>query len=285
MSAYDLAPSNELIPKARATALKAVQVDDTLAEAHTSLAVIAQDYDWDWRKAEKEYRRAIELDPNYATAHHWYAVFLAFQGRFDEAFREIGRARELYPLSLIIAADNDVILYYSRQYDRAIERFRAVLDMEPGFARTLVVIEAYVQKGQFQDALAEIERWPRHGDSRWVWAEQAYLYGRSGQPAGARQALHELEQLNRGRRIVPFQMITSNLGLARDQEVGGSNPLAGVTAARAAAAPPRSARYPAGSAALAPARPARRGTSTGRTDMRCRSFARPCRAALPRARR
>jgi tetratricopeptide (TPR) repeat protein len=177
------------------------------------LAVIAQDYDWDWRTAEKEYRHAIELDPNYATAHHWYAVFLAFQGRFDEAFREMDRARELDPLSLIIAADNGVILYYSRQYDRAIERFRAVLDMEPGFARTLVVVEAYVQKGQFQDALAEIERWPRHGDLRWVWAEQAYLYGRSGQPAHARQALHELEQLNRGRRIVPFQMITSNLGL------------------------------------------------------------------------
>lgn len=213
MSAYDLAPPNELIPKARAAALKAVQVDDTLAEAHTSLAVIAQDYDWDWRTAEKEYRHAIELDPNYATAHHWYAVFLAFQGRFDEAFREMDRARELDPLSLIIAADNGVILYYSRQYDRAIERFRAVLDMEPGFARTLVVVEAYVQKGQFQDALAEIERWPRHGDLRWVWAEQAYLYGRSGQPAHARQALHELEQLNRGQRIVPFQMITSNLGL------------------------------------------------------------------------
>jgi len=93
MSSYSLAPQNEFMPKARAAALHAVELDDKLAEAHTSLALIAENYDWDWQTAEKECGRAIELDPNYATAHHWYAECLSFQGRFDEAFARRNRAR------------------------------------------------------------------------------------------------------------------------------------------------------------------------------------------------
>jgi Tfp pilus assembly protein PilF len=104
------APRREFVPKARAAALKALQIDETLAEAHTSLAVIAQNYDWDWRTAEKEYRRALQLDPDYATAHQWYAECLGFPGRFDEAFVESESARKLDPLSLIIAADNAALL-------------------------------------------------------------------------------------------------------------------------------------------------------------------------------
>jgi hypothetical protein len=84
MASYSL--GNEFIPKARAAALRALDLDEQLAEAHTSLALIVQNHDWDWPKAEQEYRRAIQLDPNYATAHHWYGEFLGFQGRFDEAF-------------------------------------------------------------------------------------------------------------------------------------------------------------------------------------------------------
>jgi TolB-like protein/DNA-binding winged helix-turn-helix (wHTH) protein len=148
MSSYDLGPQNELIPKAREAALRALRTDDTLAEAHTSLAVIAQNYDWDWETAEKEYRQAIQLDPSYATAHHWYAEFLAFQGRFDEAFAESERARQLDPLSLIIAADHGAILYFSRQYDRAIQQFRTVLEMEPDFPRARLIVFADVQKGR-----------------------------------------------------------------------------------------------------------------------------------------
>jgi tetratricopeptide (TPR) repeat protein len=162
MSNYGFAPATDCMPQARAAALKALQIDDSLAEAHTSLAVIAQDYDWDWQMAEKEYRRAIELNANYATAHHWYAEYLAYQGRFHEALAESERARELDPLSLIIAADNGAIFYFSRQYDRAIERFRAVLDMDPGFARAHLVILAYAQKGQFAAALADIRSLAPH---------------------------------------------------------------------------------------------------------------------------
>ena len=91
--------------------------------------MIAQNYDWDWPRAEREYQRAIQLDPGYATAHQWYAECLGFEGRFDEAFAESDRARKLDPLSLIISADYAALLYFSRQYDRSIEEFRRVLEM------------------------------------------------------------------------------------------------------------------------------------------------------------
>jgi TolB-like protein/DNA-binding winged helix-turn-helix (wHTH) protein/Tfp pilus assembly protein PilF len=207
ISSYNLAAQNEFMKKARVAALKALELDEGLAEAHTSLALITENYDWDWQTAEKEYRRAIQLDPNYATAHQWYAEYLAFQGRFDEAFAESERARQLDPLSLIIAADKGAILYFSRQYDRAIEKLRAVLDMEPNLQRAHIVLFAYVEKGQFADALAEIKNWRRGDDTPWTWAAEAYVYGRWGQQAQARRALEKLEQMNRHRHLDPVPML------------------------------------------------------------------------------
>ncbi len=218
MGSYFFAPQKETIPKARAAALKALEIDGRLAEAHTSLAVIAQNYDWDWQSAEKEYRRAIELNPNYATAHHWYAECLALQGRFDEAFAEIERARQLDPLSLIIAADHGAILYFSRQYDRAIEQFRAVLDMEPNFPRAHMLAYAYVQKGMFADALADIEKWRRIEEMPWTQSLLAYVYGRSGQRERARRALEKLEQLNRRREMDAAPMFVARIGMGRKDE-------------------------------------------------------------------
>jgi TolB-like protein/DNA-binding winged helix-turn-helix (wHTH) protein/Tfp pilus assembly protein PilF len=203
MSSYYLAPPNEVMPKARTAALKALQIDEGLAEAHTSLALITEMYDWDWQTAGKEYRRAIQLNPNYATAHQWYAEFLAFQGRFDEALAESERARHLDPLSVIIAADRGAILYFSRQHDRAIKQFRAVLDMEPNFPRAHLVLFAYLEDGRFADALAHIETWRRakNEPSPWPWAMEVCVYSRSGQPVKARQALAKLERWSRQGRL------------------------------------------------------------------------------------
>jgi eukaryotic-like serine/threonine-protein kinase len=167
------------------------------------LAVIAQNYDWDWRTAEKEFRRAIELDPNYATAHQWYAECLALMGRFDEAFAEIDRARQLDPLSLIIAADRGAMLYFSRQYDLAITQFRAVLDMEPNFPRAYVLVYAYAQKGEYAEAVADLERWRRMEDTLRGRMLLAYVYGRSGQQELAQQELRQLLKLGRRERIDP----------------------------------------------------------------------------------
>jgi adenylate cyclase len=218
-SSYRFAPQNEFMPKARAAALRALQIDDSLAEAHTSLALITENYDWDWQTTEKEYRRAIELDPNYATAHQWYAEYLSFQGRFDEAFRESERARQLDPLSLIIATDNGAILYFSRQYDRAIEQFRVVLEMEPNFRRAHTLISAYVQKGQFADALADIEKWRRIDDTPDTWAFQAYVHGRSGQQEQARRALKKFEELSQQRQLDPqFGLLLAHVGMGNKDQ-------------------------------------------------------------------
>jgi TolB-like protein/DNA-binding winged helix-turn-helix (wHTH) protein/Tfp pilus assembly protein PilF len=221
MSNYALVPANEYMPKARMAAMRALQIDDSLAEAHTSLAIIAENYDYDWQTAEKEYRRAIELNPNYSTARHWYAESLAFQGRFDEALAESETARQLDPLSLIIAADNGAILYFSGQYERAIERFRSVLEMDAGFTRAHLVIAAYVQKGQFENALADIENWQRvAGDAPWIAAWETYVYGREGKLREAQKSLQRVQQLSRKWQVDPAQfMILCYAGLNNKKEL------------------------------------------------------------------
>ena len=197
MSTWSFVSANEFVPKARAAALKALQLDDGLAEAHTTLALIAQVYDYDWLTAEKEYRRAIELDPQYSTAHQWYAECLSLQGRFDEALAESGRARQLDPLSLIIATDDGAILYFSRQYDRAIEQFRLVQAMEPNFPRARMIALAYAEKGMFAEALEEAGK-PSYADGIPPWGIQAFIYGRAGQPLRARRALENWRNWQKG---------------------------------------------------------------------------------------
>jgi len=219
ISGYDISvPAAEVSPKARAAALKAVELDDGLAEAHTSLALIEQNYDWSWRAAEKEYRLAIQLNPNYATAHHWYAEFLGLQGRFDESFAEMARARQLDPLSLIMDADYGAILYFAREYDRAIEQFRAVLEMEPDFPRAHMVIYAFVEKGQFAEALAELDRWQHDRDAPWTWGLRAYVYGRQGQRAQARRAMRQLEKLNRHQNMDPAILLVAHIGVEKNAD-------------------------------------------------------------------
>jgi TolB-like protein/DNA-binding winged helix-turn-helix (wHTH) protein len=213
MSEYDVAPPRDVIPKARAAALKALDLDEKLAEAHASLALIAQNYDWDWQTADKEFRRAIVLDPNYATGHHWYAEHLALLGRFDEAFPEMQRARQLDPLSLIIQTDNAVFLYFSRQYDPAIAEFRVIMAIDPNFPRLHVIEGAYVQQGRFDEALADLGNW-RRSDRRtyWTWTMEAYIRGRAGHPAEARRALQHVQSFD-PRTIDPFAMATPYVGL------------------------------------------------------------------------
>jgi tetratricopeptide (TPR) repeat protein len=206
---YSAFPKPELIQKARAAVLRALEINPELSEAHTAFALIVENFDWDWETAGKEYRRAIELDPNYATAHHWYAEYLMWLGRFDEALRESEQARQLDPLSLIIAADNGAILYFSRQYDRAIEKFRYVQAMDPNFRSR--ILQAYVEKGMFADAEALLPR--TSVDAPRYWWTQAYIYGRSGQQARARHALEKLIRWNRRRPVSPEMIVKARLAL------------------------------------------------------------------------
>jgi TolB-like protein/DNA-binding winged helix-turn-helix (wHTH) protein/Tfp pilus assembly protein PilF len=220
MRAYNLAPQSESIRHARAAALKALELDEGLAEAHTSLGLIAQIYDWDWQAAEQRYRRAIELDPNYATAHHWYAELLAYRGRFDEAFAGIERARQLDPLSLIIATDRGEILYLSRDYDRAIAQVRGVLEMEPNFLQAHYILAfSLVQKGSFAEALADLEQWRRSDETPWSLMMEAYIHGRAGQRLQARHALQKLEQLHRRQPMDPAPLLLAHVGMGNTEDV------------------------------------------------------------------
>jgi tetratricopeptide (TPR) repeat protein len=151
-------PPREGYAKAEAAALKALQLDDTLAEAHTSLA-ITRFYAWDWSGAEREYKRAIELDPNCAAAHEFYALYLETLGRMDEGFAEIHRALALNPLSLTINTGLGRMYYSARQYDQAITQYRKTLDLDPNILWVRLRLgQALSQKGLADASLAEFRK-------------------------------------------------------------------------------------------------------------------------------
>jgi len=197
MSSWYMGPQGELIPKARAAALRALELDDNLADAHASLALIKENYDYNWPEAEKEFVRAIQLNPQYPTAHQWYAEFLSRQGRFQEAFAESERARQLDPLSLIIANDHARILYDSHQYEDALAQYRSVLDLDPSFYYAQGgMIPCNLELGRYDEAIDIIKRWANRErvGTTWLWAWEAAVYGRSGHADQARKALAELER-------------------------------------------------------------------------------------------
>jgi eukaryotic-like serine/threonine-protein kinase len=180
-SDYGLLPASEGYGLARDWATLALKYDDTLAEAHTSMASIKAVTDWDWQGAENEYRRAIQLNPNYATAHHWYAVQLLLQGKLDQAFAEIKKAQQLDPLSLGINKDFAIIHLYAREYDKALEQCRKTLEIEPNFlVMSTYMAQLYELKQQYSKAIAELEKAhaaaPEDGEITFGLA-QAYALG------------------------------------------------------------------------------------------------------------
>jgi len=152
-------PPSEAWPKAKAAAMRALEIDDTLGETHTSLGLVKEHYEWDWTGAEKEFKRAIELNPNSPTAHLWYGDFLSNTGRLEEGMRETRRAQELDPVSLIINTRLGWQYYLSHQYDQAVEQLRKVLDIDQKFALARRILEGvYSQMGKQKEAVAEREK-------------------------------------------------------------------------------------------------------------------------------
>src|SRR5205823_1736514 len=189
-------PRSEAMPRARAAALKALELDEGLADAHTSLAFVRMHFEWDWPVAKREFARALELNPGYATAHHWYAFWLIAQGRAEEALREIRLAQQLDPLSLIINTDVGEMLYYARRYDEALEQGRRTLELDPGFtlAHRLVGV-AYLGTGQVPAAIQELEATARVAGPRAdVLSSLGFVYGEAGRTQAARKVLEQLEQ-------------------------------------------------------------------------------------------
>jgi len=201
-----LRATRQAYPKATEAALKALEIDDTLAEAHTSLAFVKTNYDWDWSAAERGYKRAIELNPNYATAHQWFASHLAVLGRFDEAMEEIKRAQELDPLSPIISTNVARVFYYKHEYDKAIEELQRTLEFDPDFVWAHGnLARAYSKKGMHEQAIIEIQKAAALSkDNPHVIAGVVYIYTVEGKRDEALKALHRLTELSKQRYVHPY---------------------------------------------------------------------------------
>jgi TolB-like protein/DNA-binding winged helix-turn-helix (wHTH) protein len=173
---------NTAMPKAKEMALAALKLDDSLADAHTSLAFVEMHYEWKFREAEQEFKRAIDLNPNYSIAHQWYAIDLAAMGRMDGAVAEIERARQTDPLSAIINTDMAEMLYFARRYDEAVLQALATIEMDPNFAHAHRVLgRIYGEKHMFPEAIAEGQRAVAlSGDNTWMLLDLASTYGLAG---------------------------------------------------------------------------------------------------------
>lgn len=215
LSYYGSLSPKESFPKARAAALKALELDESLAEAHTSLALAAMAFDRDWPAAERECKRALELNPNYATAHQWYAEYLAAMGRQGEARAEIKRASEIDPLSLIVTAAEGYIGYYGRDFDATIRHSEKTLEMDPNFAPAYSFLSwGYMQKGMFAEAIGALQKAVSlsDGNSRMV-GELGHAYAVSGQHAKAREIVHQLEMKSRRQYVSPYEIALVYAGL------------------------------------------------------------------------
>jgi DNA-binding winged helix-turn-helix (wHTH) protein/TolB-like protein/Tfp pilus assembly protein PilF len=205
LGSYRLAPPMEVLPQAQEAATRALQLDEHLAEAHAAMGKIFTDYSWDWERAEKELQLAIELKPNYANTHQWYAILLAHLGRFEEAIPEANRALELDYFSPVTSTQLGSVLYRARQYDQAITVLRKTLDLEPNFAsaRTYLGL-CYLMKGNYDEARAEFQKGhdiaPKSAD---FLALLGYTCARAGQRDQALRYEKELIKLSRQSYVSP----------------------------------------------------------------------------------
>jgi TolB-like protein/DNA-binding winged helix-turn-helix (wHTH) protein/Tfp pilus assembly protein PilF len=196
---YGVMAPKEAYPKAKAAATRALELDNSLSDAHTSLASLGM-FDWDWQSAGKEFRRAIELNPGYATAHQWYAWHLNLLGRQREAIAEIRKAESLDPLSLIISADTADLLFVARRYDESIQQSRKTLEMDPNFAIAhFELSQTYLQKRMYSEAIAELQRAIElSGGSTTFTSNLAYAYAVSERRNQAVKILNDLTSRSNG---------------------------------------------------------------------------------------
>lgn len=198
---YSGRPSSDYSPKAVEAAKKALEIDGTLAEPHTVLGLVKREEEFDWDGAESEFKKAIELNPNYPTAHHWYKISLEAQGRFQEAMAEINKALALDPLSLVINENVGDLYYNMRQYDKAIDQYKKTIDLDPNFPGAHAGLSVtYVELEKYDDALAEAERTETLSGIRpQTESVIGMIYARSGKKKEALDALTRItESANRG---------------------------------------------------------------------------------------
>jgi serine/threonine-protein kinase len=211
----------ETMPKAREEAMHALAIDNSLGEAHASLAYVTFFYDWNWQVAEQEFKRALELNPNNADTHHWYSHYLMSQNRIDESLSESRRALELSPLDMILNIHLGWHYLYARQYDAALEQLNKVVDMDRNFAQAypwLGLIDE--QKGRYPEAIAAFQRaiilFP--GGSTQTQAQLGHAYAVSGEREQALKTIAELQELSKSKYVSPYQVAAIYAGLGdKDQ--------------------------------------------------------------------
>jgi serine/threonine protein kinase/tetratricopeptide (TPR) repeat protein len=196
---YGSLPTKEYTARAKSAISKALEVDEQLPEAYASLAKIKEWSDWDWKGAEQDYRRSIELNPNYATAHHWYAISLTIVGRLDEAMAETRKAIEIDPLSLVIKSTLGDELYFKGEYDRAIEQYLSTLELDKDFANAHGwLAKCYRQKGMLGDAASELEKAAAlDGNSSRTLGDLGNAYALAGNKAKAQEILATILERSR----------------------------------------------------------------------------------------
>ncbi len=220
MASFSVEPGRKAHPNARAAALRAIQLDSSLAEPHASLGMISFFSDWEFKEAERHFREAISLHPEYATAHHWYALDLAAMGRLPESLSEVRRAEQLDPNSMIIDTNVGWILYFSRRYDEAIVQYRRTLDLDPGFARARTRLGiALALEGDFPAAIPQLEDAVRlSGSDPYVEGVLAYARALSGDKAAARKTLRGLNERSKNHYVPPFSNALVCIGLGDKAE-------------------------------------------------------------------
>jgi TolB-like protein/lipoprotein NlpI len=220
MGEYGLVPVKEAYPKAREAATKALALDDAVAEAHNALGLVKADFDWDWPGAQLEFKRAIELNPSYATAHQWYGELLSYLGRFDQALAEVEQARRLDPLALIINSVKGYFLVLTGRNDLAIEQLQKTLEIDPNFAHAHWELGiAYIRNGALAQSIPEFRRATNLSpDFTQYKAGLGYAYARAGKIAEARKLLNELKTTSEQRYVSRCDIAIIYAGLDEEDQ-------------------------------------------------------------------
>jgi TolB-like protein/DNA-binding winged helix-turn-helix (wHTH) protein/Tfp pilus assembly protein PilF len=206
LGGYGVIPQKEAMPKAKTAAQQALAIDDSLAEAYTSLGLIVEQYEWNWSEGEKDYKRALKLNPNYSVAHHFYAdSHLAAMGKTDEAIAELRKAHELDPLSPIIASDLGRHLSNARRYDEAIAQFRTILEVNPDFVLAHDYLsQVYEREALYPEAIAEMQKIKGVDSAPYTRAQLAHIYALAGRKREAFQIVDELRHASRRTYVDPW---------------------------------------------------------------------------------
>lgn len=221
LASYSAVAPKDAFPLAKAAASRALELDSELAEGHTSLAFAKFGYDWKWTESEREFRRALKLNPGYAMAHNWFGVTVVAQGRFDEAFDQINRALELDPLSLPINTNAGWLLHLARRYDEAIEQYLRTIELDEGFGLAHRRLgQTYAQTQMYNEAVVEFRKAVKlSGEDVELLSARAHFYATLGETGKAKEVLELLEERSKNTYVPAYLVARVHLGFGDNDRV------------------------------------------------------------------